>query len=455
MGATPALGGYAATGGSTQGSAVEAGVHAQRESWRASRRAPFVFAQGRALHGGEVNQEAETEVFARELAARWRKAWRADRSWSPWWADRRGTREARRLTSRAGRVTAAITLQCFCRLRAAQREVAQRRLAVGRRQMRRLVVTESFSSDSEEGDSVYDRAWAATMLQCAFRRKVAMGERRRLLAVMCRCLAVMAVMIQCAARRSAARREAVRRRLRRGAVRCELEHRVADWAAVTIQCGWRRRLALRRLLQQRTVVEARRGLSGGGGGQRALDAFLALPDGTVASRANQAHLDMARARRCEQDDRMRARVRGWLRNQELAARVQVAEWQANEARLASEEADGEWRQIAATRLQAGCRRWLAQRVRWNRMFEEAQLALAAVVPRQSRPADGLDWGLVFRAQSEMAQRFGPQFLEVAEANLSLSRMRAAAARGLSEASGGQRATPTTPVHGDGGPYRIL
>ena len=89
------------------------------------------------------------------------------------------------------------------------------------------------------------------------------------------------------------------------------------------------------------------------------------------------------------------------------------------------------------------------------MFEEAQLALAAVMPRQSRPADGLDWGLVFRAQSEMAQRFGPQFLEVAEANRSLSRMRAAAARGLSEASGGQRATPTTPVHGDGGPYRIL
>ena len=58
-----------------------------------------------------------------------------------------------------------------------------------------------------------------------------------------------------------------------------------------------------------------------------------------------------------------------------------------------------------------------------------------------RAAEGLDWGMVFQAQSDLAQRFGPQFSDVVEANLDLSRARAA-----------ERATP---VHSDGGSYRIL
>ena len=99
-------------------------------------------------------------------------------------------------------------------------------------------------------------------------------------------------------------------------------------------------------------------------------------------------------------------------------------------------------------LQAAARRWIAQRVRRGfaraqaqLAFEQAQLALATMEPVPLRVAEGLDWGVVFQAQSEMAQRFGPQFVDVVEENLALSRARAA--------------EHATPVHSDGVSYRIL
>ena len=104
------------------------------------------------------------------------------------------------------------------------------------------------------------------------------------------------------------------------------------------------------------------------------------------------------------------------------------------------------------RLQAAARRWRAQRERWSLAhaqaqlaFERAQLALSAMELVPMRVAEGLDWGMVFQAQSELAQRFGPQFADVVEGNLALSRARAAE-------HAHERATP---VHSGGGPYWIL
>ena len=200
---------------------------------------------------------------------------------------------------------------------------------------RRLVVTESFSSESEcpedggeAGGAAHlavSRVRAATVLQCAARRRAARSHFCMLrLRDMVGCLSVMAVVVQCAVRRFVARREAERRRVRQSEIRCRLlmmhDTLLTYEAAVAMQCCWRRLVARRRVAQQRMLADARLGLCGGGGGQEAWRTFLALPDGTVASRDNDRALAAAHARWEARDERLRAKVRAWTRGQGLSDR---------------------------------------------------------------------------------------------------------------------------------------